>query len=204
MINAIIKNILLMNIISIPAPIWLQYYIINLSRKSIGSQMSKIISLLFIGILLSACAGMPANTPANSPTSMPEPAATPTKSSSSACSSPSSWTIRFNLTGGFAGFNETLMLDNGGNLTVQSERPPVDVQKVVSEDQVAAFTKLLSQACPFDVIPDKGTCADCFVYDLEIQMDGQTYSVQASDVTLSGELQPLIGALSQLLQETGQ
>jgi len=162
--------------------------------------MSKIISLLFIGILLSACAGVPAN----APTSMPEPAATPTRSSSSACNSPSSWTIRFNRSGGFAGFNETLTLDNGGNLTIQSERPPVDVQKIISEVQVATFTELLSQTCPFDVALNKGTCADCFIYDLEIEMDGQTYSVQASDVTLSEELQPLVGALSQLLQDTSQ
>ena len=160
--------------------------------------MSKIIPLLLIAIAFSACAGVPVSTP------LPESLATPTSNLQAACSSPTEWKIQYNRSGGFAGFNESMTLDTDGNLTVQSERPPADEQKKISEDQVKAITELLVQACPFEVGSTKGVCADCFIYDLNIQMNGQTYAVQVSDITLTEELQPLISALSQLLQGTEQ
>jgi len=161
--------------------------------------MSKIIPILFIGILLSACGGMPADN------SMPDSVGTPTSSvSNSACGQPSNWTIQYHRNGGFAGFDEFMTLDNGGKLTVKNERPPTDLQKTLSDDQVKAITELLVQACPFETTPDKGTCADCFIYDLDIQMDSRDYSIQASDVTLSKDLQPLVSELSQLLRDAKQ
>jgi hypothetical protein len=160
--------------------------------------MSKILPILFIGLILSACAGMPAST------QVPELLETPTDSTSTACSSPSTWTIEYNRSGGFAGFNESLTLDNGGRLKVQSERPPTDVEKMLSDDQVKAITDLLVQTCPFEVPADKGVCADCFLYELKIQMDAHKYSAQATDVTLTEDLNPLVSALSQLLQDTAQ
>ena len=161
--------------------------------------MSKFIPILLVSIILSACAVSPQ---VSTPT--PEPLPTPTSLSSVACGAPSTWTIQYNRSGGFAGFNETLTLDNDGSLKVQSERPSVNVQKTISADQVKAITELLVRACPFEAGPTNGVCADCFFYDLNIQMDDRTYTVQASDVTLTKDLQPLIGTLSQLLQDAGQ
>ena len=158
--------------------------------------MSKIIPVLLISILLSACGGMTAST------QTPAIANTPTNQPSKACDTPSNWTIRFNRSGGFAGFDETMTLDSRGSLEVQSERPPTDERRTISEDQVDSITKLLVQACPFKIEPGKGICADCFVYDLKVQMNDRSYTLQASDVTLTEDLQPLIGELSQLLQGT--
>lgn len=163
------------------------------------SRMSKTIPILLIGIILSACAGLPASVP------LPEPVGTPTSSTDAAdCSQPSNWSIRYNRSGGFAGFNESLTLDSAGRLTVQSERPPVDKQKMITDVQVDTITDLLVEACPFETPSDRGVCADCFIYDLEIIMDGQLYSVQASDVTLTEKLQPLVEVLNQFLQDSRQ
>lgn len=163
------------------------------------TQVSKIIPILLIGIILSACAGLPASTP------LPEPVGTPTSLPDTAdCGPPSNWSIRYNRSGGFAGFNESLTLDSAGRLTVRSERPPIDKQKMITDVQVDAITDLLAGACPFEVPLDRGVCADCFIYDLEIIMGGQLYSMQASDVTLTQELQPLIDALNQFLQASRQ
>lgn len=157
--------------------------------------MPKITFILLISLILSACAGMPASTPT------PEPLGTPTSLPTTACSPPAKWSIQFNRSGGFAGLDETLTLDSEGSLVVQSKRPPTDVEMTISKDQVEAITDSLVQACPFENDSTKGDeCADCFVYDLNIQMDGQTYSVRASDVTLTDELHPLVDALSQLVQ----
>jgi hypothetical protein len=133
---------------------------------------------------------------------MPEPVGTPTSPSSTACSPPSNWTIQYNRSGGFAGFNQSMTLDSGGKLTVQSERPPANEERKISGNQINAITDMLTKACPFEVEPDKGGCADCFFYDLKIDMNDRLYTVKASDVTLTEDMQPLIGTLSQLLQGT--
>jgi hypothetical protein len=160
--------------------------------------MSKKTLIFLISALLSACAGMPASDPT------PEPLGTPTKSASTTCSSPSTWTIEYHRTGGFGGFDQSLTMQSDGSLTVQSEHPPVDKQVTVPEDHVEAITDLLVQACPFEAGPTKGVCADCFNYELSIEMDGQTYTVQALDTTLTEELRPLVNALDEFLQMTGQ
>ena len=158
--------------------------------------MSKIIPLLLIGIILSACAGVPTSTPT------PEPLVSPTSPPTKTCSPSAKWNIQYHRSGGFAGLDESLTLDSGGRLEVQSERPPVDEKSTISKDQVAAITELLAQACPFEIESGKDECADCFLYSLDIQMNGNTYAVQASDVTLTDNLQPLINVLNQLLQGT--
>ena len=161
--------------------------------------MSKIFLLLFICIvLLSACSAMPANTPTLEPLAT-APAAT--RSTTTECSPPSTWQIELNRSGGFAGLEESLTLDSTGSLVVQSERPPKNVQKTISRDQVDAITELLVQACPFKIEPAKKECADCFVYDLKIQMDEHTYSEQFSDMTFAEEMRPLVEALNQLAQQ---
>jgi hypothetical protein len=160
--------------------------------------MFKIVSLLLFSITLVGCAAAPASSPSA------EPLGTPPKSSDAACSSPSTWTVEYNRTGGFGGFDQSLTLRSNGSLVIQSEHPPVDKQITVPEDHVEPITDLLVQACPFDVSQTKGVCADCFNYELNIQMDGQTYTVQALDTTLTEELRPLINALDEFLQVTGQ
>ena len=164
--------------------------------------MSKMISLLLIVLILSACGAAPAETLTPEPTS--ETLGTPTNVSSDECSPSSDWTIEFHRTGGIAGLNETLTLNSEGSLTVQSKRPPINVKKSISDQQVNAVANLLAEACPFEMGNTKDNCADCFTYELNVQMDGRTYSVQASDVTLTEELQPLIEKFSQLIQDTDQ
>lgn len=159
--------------------------------------MTKIISLLLIfSFALSACAG------ASGSTTGTEPLGTPTGSSTTACSLPTDWTIQFSRSGGFAGVNQALTLQSDGSLKVESENPPVNAQKNISKEQVSTITNLLLQACPFEMQPNDLGCADCFIYKLSVQMDGQTYGMLATDVTLTDEVYPLINLLSQLLQDT--
>ena len=89
-------------------------------------------------------------------------------------------------------------MDSGGNLTIQSERPAVDLNKTISKDRVSEITDLLVRACPFEMEPNDMGCADCFLYKLDVQMDGQTYVMLATDVTLTDDLHPLISTLSQI------
>ena len=162
--------------------------------------MTKVLPLvLFIifSIALSACAGTSVSTMA------PELLGTPTGSSATDCNTPANWMIQFNRSGGIAGFNQSLTLQSDGGLVIQSESPPANVQKSISKEQVSEITNLLVQACPFNMQPNDLGCADCFIYKLSVQMNGQTYGMLATDVTLTDEVYPLINMLSQLLQDTG-
>jgi hypothetical protein len=89
-------------------------------------------------------------------------------------------------------------MKSDGSLTVQGEK------KTIPEGQVEAIADQLVQACPFVASPKEGVCADCFVYELNIQMDGQTYTVQALDTTLTEELRSLTTVLDGFLQAVGQ
>jgi hypothetical protein len=160
--------------------------------------MSKIISLLLISILLSACGAAPESTPA------PEQLGTPTQLADASCSPPSSWTIEYHRTGGIAGFDQMLTLHSDGSLIVQSEQPAVDKQIMIPEDHVEPIRNLLVQACPFETGRADGVCADCYNYELNVEMDGRTYTVQATDTTLTEDLHPLISTLDEFLQLAGQ
>ena len=159
--------------------------------------MTKVISLFLIfSFALSACASISGGT-----TEL-EPLGTPANSSNSACNTPTNWTIQFNRTGGIAGFNQSLTVQSDGSLKIDSEKPPANEQKSISEKQVEEITTLLAQACPFNMQPNDVGCADCFIYNLSVQMNGQTYGMLATDVTLTDEVHPLIDTLNQLLQDT--
>ena len=160
--------------------------------------MAKIVPILLVGILLSACAGEPLSTQA------PVSLGTPIGQGQVGCSIPAQWVIQFNRTGGFAGVDESLTLDSAGKLTVQSKRPARNEQKTISNDRVNAIGEILAQACPFEMKPNDTGCADCYLYKLDIQMDGETYMMLATDVTLAEELHPLVTELNGLLQDTGQ
>jgi hypothetical protein len=160
--------------------------------------MSKMIPLLLMSILLAACAAAPESNPS------PEVVGTPTQSADAACSPPSSWTIEYHRSGGIAGFDQSLTLQSDGSLEVQSEKPAVDKQIMIPEDHVEPIKNLLVQACPFETGRAKGVCADCYNYELNIEMDGQAYSVQASDTTLTEDLRPLVTTLDEFLQLAGQ
>jgi hypothetical protein len=75
------------------------------------------------------------------------------------------------------------------------------VQQALSAREVAQVTDLLVDACPFAPAPGQGVCADCFIYELNVNMDGQDYTVEATDMTLTDDLRALIEPLSEHLQE---
>ena len=154
--------------------------------------------ILLVSIVLSACGAMPDNTPTA------EPLETPANPSSADCSPPSNWTIEYQRSGGIGGFSQSITLQSDGSMTIQSDHPPVDKQLQVPADHVEPIQNLLVEACPFPLGRAEGTCADCFNYELEIQMDEQFYSIQAQDTTLTEDLQPLINALDEFILMAAQ
>ena len=144
-------------------------------------------SLTTIVLLLGACSGA-----SGSPTSDP-------------CSA-QDWSIDFTRSGGFAGRTRSLHLLSSGALTASEPEQNLEVRSEVSSDDLAHIGQLLHQACPFPAASEAPqSCADCFSYSLQVEMGGQTYLAQATDMNLGG-LSPLMGALNSLLDAalTGQ
>jgi len=126
---------------------------------------------------------------------------TPVSEPNLSCNIPENWAIRYSRSGGFAGFNESLTLDSHGRLHIQSERLSTNVEKTITEEQINQIANLLVQACPFVVHQTDARCADCFIYELVIQMGTEKFTVVATDTTLSDEMHPLINMLNGLLQD---
>jgi hypothetical protein len=97
-----------------------------------------------------------------------------------------------------------LTLQSDGSLSIQSEKPVFNKQTTLPKDHLQPIENLLAQACPFEVGRAAGVCADCFNYELNIEMDGKTYNVQATDTTLTEDLHPLINTLDEFFKVTGQ
>ena len=154
--------------------------------------------LLLFCILLSACTRISAGTPVS------QPLGTTTQQANIECSSPTNWKIQYHRTGGIAGFDQALTLQSDGSLSVRSKKPAFNKQTTIPKDHMVGIPDLIVRACPFEPARATGVCADCYNYELNIQMDGQNYTLQASDTTLTDEQRPLIEVLDQFLQVTGQ
>ena len=123
-----------------------------------------------------------------------EPATTP------ALASPcmgGEWSLEFNRSGGFAGFDETLVLDSSGKLVVDSINPQASFQRSLPSEEIQRIAVRLEAACPFEPVSKSANCADCFMYTMTVHIDGEKYQLRATDVTLTEEQGALVGELQQ-------
>jgi len=171
----------------------------------------KLVVCLLIGLLLAGCQGAlpaePSLTPSptpqlllNTPTLLP-PTLTPSPSTGG-CASPQEWSIVFQRDGGIAGISQQLKVSSDGTLQAQDLRTGNSFNKTLDSSQVQEIEDLLVQACPFKTQKTAQACADCFEYSLSIQMDETAYRVKVKDASIPETMQPLIGYLSKLLQQT--
>ena len=113
-----------------------------------------------------------------------------------------SWTMRLTQTGGFAGVHFVIQVTSAGELKAEDQRtgrtatlhlPPGELSDLESERRA-----LISQ------LPARrpSACADCFIYDLEVESNTGTIRVLADDTTLaSSGAQDLIEHLRRLRDE---
>lgn len=134
--------------------------------------MSRIVYafVLITALLVAGCASSPTNTPAATP-------AQPTIADK--------WTVTMTHSGGIMGLMRTVEVSSDGSYTVTDERSKSKVISELNETDLVMLRKLVSNVevrSPEDSRPS--VCADCFIYDIEIQSDGKNFTIQLNDLAL--------------------
>ena len=142
--------------------------------------MSRIIFLcaLLITLLVTGCG----------PSSTPEPLKTPTlEPTKSDLPSPNGvWTmINMTHSGGIMGLMHSIEISSDGKYTVMDEWAKKTITRELSKNELSKLQEIISKT---EFVSTEGRipsgCADCFIYDLEIQGNGKRFSVQVDDVSM--------------------
>jgi hypothetical protein len=138
------------------------------------------LQLAFVAMTLSACAPS---------TPFPPPIPSPAEN----------WTIVLKQSGGFAGVSLTVRVESDGAMTATEARGGREVTKPVSHSDMRAVERVLDALILHGQGGERSTCADCFLYELQITNLGGTIEWRGDDTTLdesgAGELVRLLGRL---------
>jgi hypothetical protein len=109
------------------------------------------------------------------------------------------WTIKLTQSGGLAAVMLTLEISSNGQLKAEDQLSGRTISQTVPPATLAELTRQVSKASLKTADAPHSSCADCFLYKLEVVSGGKTSTIQADDTTLadSGAAE-LIGFLRQL------
>lgn len=149
--------------------------------------MPRFVLLLLLAALgLAACAPLVTDVPSPMPTAIP----------------PGDWSLHMTQAGGIMGLRRSVVISNGGQLSVTDERAGRTVTLQLADDDLVRLESLLAQMDYLEV-RSPAVCADCFVYDLSLERgDGRPWSVTLDDMSLDGSgLADLVGFVRTLMDE---
>ncbi len=111
----------------------------------------------------------------------------------------SSWNLSMTQSGGFAGVQLKVDVASDGTLTAADDRSGRVVTQHLPPETVTKIAALvLSAARSASQSPHSG-CADCFIYDLQLNAGGKVVTAHVDDTTLQGSgLQELVSLLRQV------
>ena len=96
------------------------------------------------------------------------------------------WTIKMTHSGGIMGLMRSIIISSDGNYTVHDERANKTVSGELSGNELATLKEIVSILNNAAVQrPGPSGCADCFIYDLEIQGSGKNIVFHLDDISLS-------------------
>lgn len=96
---------------------------------------------------------------------------------------PDNWSVKLTISGGIAGIQRNIQVNEEGKYKVTDERTGNTVEGELTGEQLTELEALVT-AFEFSSPKTKSVCADCFVYDLDIQSGGKKMLAQADDVNL--------------------
>ncbi len=112
------------------------------------------------------------------------------------------WSITFTQSGGFVGVHRTVTITSDGKVAALDEREDRAGTIQLTEAELAELEAQISAARLNRPAEADSGCADCFIYDLQIDSGNARFIVQLDDVTLpESGLQPLIQYLLDLMEQ---
>lgn len=144
--------------------------------------------VLLVTLLITGCGSFSTPEPFNTPTTKP--------------STPGgNWTIKMTQSGGIMGLSRSVEVTSDGEYTVVDERTNKTVTGELTANELSELNELVMNSNYVPATkPDGMGCADCFVYDFEIQVNGEKLSVQLNDVSLpKSGLEPMVSYLRDLM-----
>jgi len=168
-------------------------FLAMLNPKEINMPRTVFLYMLFISLFIAGCGTSATPEPIKTPTLKPRQTDQP--------SFEGNWTITMKHSGGIMGLSRSIEITSKGNFIVVDERANKTVTGILAENE---FSKINEQVSSLEYIPaskpDGMGCADCFIYDLEIQENGEKFAVQLNDISLpSSGLESLVSYLRSLI-----
>ncbi len=115
-------------------------------------------------------------------------------------SSANEWTIKMTHSGGIMGLMRSVEVSSEGSYTVKDKRSNKTISGNLSKNEISRFTGIVTATERTAMEKPEGVCADCFIYDIEIQIDGEKFSVQLDDMNLSESgMVELVSSLRELM-----
>lgn len=93
------------------------------------------------------------------------------------------WSVRMTLSGGFDGSLRKIEVKSGGSYVVTDERMKKVFNGGLTEKELGNLDELVSKL-KFSAPKMPTGCADCFIYEVEIESGGRKMIVSADDVSL--------------------
>ncbi len=110
----------------------------------------------------------------------------PTSSAPQPLPSPAAdWTMTLTQSGGFAGVMLKVVVSSDGKLTAEDQRSGRTVTQHLTADAVARLASLSSGLVVTTPAESRSGCADCFIYDLQVDAGGRSVQIHADDTTLA-------------------
>jgi len=152
--------------------------------------------VVLITLLSLSCGLFSAPILPSTPTPQPIDTATPESTKAKLPSLDGEWTISMKHSGGIMGLSRSIEISSDGKFIVVDERAKKTVNGKLSLEDLLKIKEEVSTSEYISPSKPESICADCFVYDLEIQGTGKKFTVQLNDISLPNSgLESLVGYL---------
>lgn len=93
------------------------------------------------------------------------------------------WSVKMTQSGGIMGLLRNIEAASDGKFTVNDERAGTTVTGELTDGKLAELQRLVTEMT-FTAPEIPAVCADCFVYEVQIESGGKKMIAQADDISL--------------------
>jgi len=151
--------------------------------------------LILFSLILTSCRPTATQTPLATPTEKPASTGLPMLEGR--------WSLRLVHSGGIMGLSRSLVISADGKYWATDERTGKTYTGLLSAEEFSKIKELIASAEYEQTTQPEMTCADCFIYELQILSNGEKFYVQLNDLELpKSGLESLITTLRNIMSRT--